>query len=68
MRVSRADGYNKTEVEYQWTAGRGVSISSDMKLSQFDLKSSPIGNQTVIFNKGAQHLPGRTVQSGAVLS
>ena len=27
-------GYTTADVMYQWTAGRGVNIASDMKLSQ----------------------------------
>ena len=27
-------GYTTADVVYQWTAGRGVNIASDMKLSQ----------------------------------
>eukprot|EP00095_Tigriopus_kingsejongensis_P011181 maker-scaffold456_size166325-snap-gene-0.27 protein:Tk11181 transcript:maker-scaffold456_size166325-snap-gene-0.27-mRNA-1 annotation:"gaba-gated ion channel grd isoform x2" len=47
-------GYTINDVIYQWTAGRGVNIASDMKLSQFDLISTPTGNSTTFLNKG-QH-------------
>ncbi|XP_059079847.1 gamma-aminobutyric acid receptor subunit alpha-3-like [Tigriopus californicus] len=45
-------GYTINDVIYQWTAGRGVNIASDMKLSQFDLISTPTGNSTTFLNKG----------------
>ena len=45
--------YTSTELRYQWTAGRGVNIASDMKLSQFDLISTPTGNETMTINHGA---------------
>lgn len=45
-------GYTSSDLTYQWTAGRGVNIASDMKLSQFDLISTPTGNQTVRLNHG----------------
>ena len=72
-------GYTTADVVYQWTAGRGVNIASDMKLSQvwslhhfiiislwskpaikwtypfcsqFDLISSPTGNETTHLNHG----------------
>jgi len=46
-------GYTTADVVYQWTAGRGVNIASDMKLSQFDLISSPTGNETTHLNHGS---------------
>merc|ERR1719422_1221798 len=49
-------GYTKNDLVYQWTAGRGVNIASDMKLSQFDLISTPTGNETVRLNHG-DHSP-----------
>ncbi len=49
-------GYNKEEVYYQWTSGRGVNIASDMKLSQFDLISTPTGNETVFLNRGKKSI------------
>ena len=45
-------GYNSNDLIYQWTAGRGVNIASDMKLSQFDLISTPTGNETHFLNHG----------------
>lgn len=45
-------GYTNNDLLYQWTAGRGVNIASDMKLSQFDLISTPTGNETVRLNHG----------------
>ena len=51
-----SDGYNSSEVSYQWTRGRGVFISSDMKLPQFDLLSAPSTNHTLIFNKGEKYI------------
>ena len=45
-------GYTRSDLLYQWTAGRGVNIASDMKLSQFDLISTPTGNETVRLNHG----------------
>lgn len=45
-------GYTRNDLLYQWTAGRGVNIASDMKLSQFDLISTPTGNETVRLNHG----------------
>ena len=45
-------GYTTADVVYQWTAGRGVNIASDMKLSQFDLIKTPTGNATIEVNKG----------------
>ena len=33
-------------------SGRGVNIASDMKLSQFDLISTPTGNETTTRSKG----------------
>ena len=44
--------YTSSDVTYQWTAGRGVNIASDMKLSQFDLISTPTGNETMSLNHG----------------
>ena len=44
--------YTSTDLTYQWTAGRGVNIASDMKLSQFDLISTPTGNETMVINHG----------------
>ena len=41
-----SDGYTDQDVVYRWTSGRGVNIASDMKLSQFDLISTPTGNAT----------------------
>ena len=55
-----SDGYNMSQVEYQWTRGGGVNISTDMKLPQFDLISSTISNETVTFNKGQYHYKLRT--------
>ena len=49
-------GYTKSDLMYQWTAGRGVNIASDMKLSQFDLISTPTGNETVTLNHGETFL------------
>ena len=40
-----------TAVLMPWQ-GRGVNIASDMKLSQFDLISTPTGNETVSLNHG----------------
>ena len=45
-------GYNAADLIYQWTTGRGVNIASDMKLSQFDLISTPTGNDTIFLNHG----------------
>ena len=56
-------GYTSSDLTYQWTAGRGVNIASDMKLSQFDLISTPTGNETTYLNHGEEddniflHLP-----------
>ena len=44
--------YPSTDIRYQWTSGRGVNIASDMKLSQFDLISTPVTNGTVWINRG----------------
>ena len=44
--------YTSSDLIYQWTAGRGVNIASDMKLSQFDLIATPTGNQTITLNNG----------------
>ena len=44
--------YTNSDLTYQWTAGRGVTIASDMKLSQFDLISTPTGNETMTINHG----------------
>ena len=44
--------YTNSDLTYQWTAGRGVNIASDMKLSQFDLISTPTGNETMTINHG----------------
>lgn len=52
--MNHAVGYTKAEVFYQWTSGRGVNIASDMKLSQFDLISTPTGNGTFAINRGQQ--------------
>ena len=49
-------GYTRNDLLYQWTAGRGVNIASDMKLSQFDLISTPTGNETVRLNHGKKNL------------
>ena len=51
-------GYTKDDVSYQWTTGRGVNIASDMKLSQFDLISTPTGNETTNINKGSCYNQG----------
>ena len=53
-------GYTKSDLMYQWTAGRGVNIASDMKLSQFDLISTPTGNETVTLNHGETFLAAFT--------
>ena len=45
-------GYTAQDILYRWTAGRGVNIASDMKLSQFDLISTPTGNETTLRSKG----------------
>ena len=45
-------GYTSDDVLYKWTTGRGVNIASDMKLSQFDLISTPTGNETTLRNRG----------------
>lgn len=45
-------GYTADDVSYRWTTGRGVNIASDMKLSQFDLISTPTGNETTYRSKG----------------
>ena len=45
-------GYTSDDVSYRWTTGRGVNIASDMKLSQFDLISTPTGNETTTRSKG----------------
>ena len=45
-------GYTRSDLLYQWTAGRGVNIASDMKLSQFDLISTPTGTETTLRNRG----------------
>ena len=45
-------GCTSNDLIYQWTAGRGVNIASDMKLSQFDLISTPTGNETHFLNHG----------------
>ena len=50
--LSSLVGYSASDLMYQWTAGRGVNIASDMKLSQFDLISTPTGNETVRLNHG----------------
>ena len=47
-------GYASSDLTYQWTAGRGVNIASDMKLSQFDLISTPTGNETMYLNHGEE--------------
>ena len=47
-----AVGYTHEDVVYQWTSGRGVNIASDMKLSQFDLISTPTGNATLSRSTG----------------
>ena len=47
-------GYTADDVSYRWTTGRGVNIASDMKLSQFDLISTPTGNETTYRSKGEQ--------------
>ena len=44
-------------MSYQWTTGRGVNIASDMKLSQFDLISTPTGNETTFLNNGELSKP-----------
>ena len=46
-------GYTSEDVSYRWTTGRGVNIASDMKLSQFDLISTPTGNETTLRSKGS---------------
>merc|ERR1719422_2630624 len=46
-------GYTAEDLIYQWTTGRGVNIASDMKLSQFDLISTPTGNETTTRSKGS---------------
>ena len=52
-------GYTSNDLIYQWTAGRGVNIASDMKLSQFDLISTPTGNETIKINHGnIKHMKG----------
>jgi len=48
-------GYTKEELFYQWMSGRGVNIASDMKLSQFDLMSTPTGNATITVNRGMEY-------------
>jgi hypothetical protein len=45
-------GYTSDDLLYKWTTGRGVNIASDMKLSQFDLISTPTGNETTLRNRG----------------
>ncbi|XP_023346187.1 gamma-aminobutyric acid receptor alpha-like [Eurytemora carolleeae] len=45
-------GYTADDVTYKWTTGRGVNIASDMKLSQFDLISTPTGTETTLRNQG----------------
>ena len=51
--IVSAVGYTAQDVSYRWTTGRGVNIASDMKLSQFDLISTPTGNQTIQRSNGS---------------
>ncbi len=39
-------GYTTQDVIYRWNAFRTVDIAPDMKMSQFDLISTPSGNST----------------------
>lgn len=57
-------GYNAKEVLYRWNVNRTVVIASDMKMSQFDLRSHPSGNITNNFRKGTtatQSTPTQTL-------
>ena len=47
-----AVGYDSTELRYQWNQNRTVDIAPDMKMSQFDLISTPVGNSTVFMKSG----------------
>ena len=39
-------GYTTRDVIYRWNSNRTVAIATDMKMSQFDLISTPAGNST----------------------
>ena len=49
------DGYTTVDVFYKWTTGRGVNIAHDMKMSQFDLISTPTHNDTFFLNNGGKY-------------
>ena len=53
-------GYMTKDIVYEWSpsmgsfnAESGVSIASNMKLSQFDLIETPTDNATLSLNKGS---------------
>ncbi|XP_071439192.1 gamma-aminobutyric acid receptor alpha-like [Hetaerina americana] len=45
-------GYTTRDVLYRWNSARRVAIAEDMKLSQFDLITTPTANQTDALKTG----------------
>ncbi|XP_067118249.1 gamma-aminobutyric acid receptor alpha-like isoform X1 [Centruroides vittatus] len=49
-------GYSPNDVIYQWSPSGGVAIAPDMKMSQFDVISTPTGNTSLYHSKGRKSL------------
>lgn len=44
--------YTQSEAVYRWNEDRQIVIASGMKMSQFDLVSTPVSNYTAKFKHG----------------
>lgn len=44
-------GYTTSDVLYRWNANRGVVISEDLRMSQFDLIDVPSSNESIAVGK-----------------
>ncbi|XP_046394287.1 gamma-aminobutyric acid receptor alpha-like [Ischnura elegans] len=51
-------GYTTRDVLYRWNSARRVAIAEDMKLSQFDLITTPTANQTDALKTGRGRAAG----------
>ncbi|KAG8225043.1 hypothetical protein J437_LFUL000021 [Ladona fulva] len=58
-------GYTTRDVLYRWNAARRVAIAEDMKLSQFDLITTPTANQTDALKSGRGRAAAVNVLKGA---
>lgn len=51
--------YTQSEAIYRWNKDRQIVIASGMKMSQFDLVSTPVSNYTISFKHGINIPPDR---------